>query len=87
MGSAFHQLCPRYSGTLTPTAPTAIKLWDTFTFTFTGRLPQVWKSSNITCIYKSGDKESASHYRPMSITSIRCRLLEKLARNAFVSII
>ena len=33
MGSAFHQLCPRYSGTLTPTAPTAIKLWDTFTFT------------------------------------------------------
>ena len=35
MGSAFHQLCPRYSGTLTPTAPTAIRLWDTFTFTFT----------------------------------------------------
>ena len=32
MGSAFHQLCPRHSGTLTPTAPTAIKLWDTFTF-------------------------------------------------------
>ena len=29
----FHQLCPRYSGTLTPTAPTAIRLWDTFTFT------------------------------------------------------
>ena len=35
MGSAFHQLCSRYSGTLTPTAPTAIWLWDTFTFTFT----------------------------------------------------
>ena len=33
MGFAFHQLCPRYSGTLTPTAPTAIRLWDTFTFT------------------------------------------------------
>ena len=32
MGSAFHQLCPRYSGT--PTAPTAIRLWETFTFTF-----------------------------------------------------
>ena len=32
MGSAFHQLCPRYSGTLAPTAPTAIRLWDTFTF-------------------------------------------------------
>ena len=34
MGSAFHQLCPRYSGTLTPTAPTAIRLWDTFTLPF-----------------------------------------------------
>ena len=32
MGSAFHQLCPRYSGTLTPTAPTAMRLWETFTF-------------------------------------------------------
>ena len=34
MGSAFHQLRPRYSGTLTPTAPTAIRLRDTFTFTY-----------------------------------------------------
>ena len=32
MGSAFHQLCPRYSGTLTPTAPTAVRLWETSTF-------------------------------------------------------
>ena len=38
MGSAFHQLCPRYSGTLIPTAPTAIRLWDTFTFTMSNRL-------------------------------------------------
>ena len=29
MGSAFHQQCPRYSGTLTPTAPTANRLWET----------------------------------------------------------
>ena len=34
MGSAFHQLCPRYSGTLTPTAPTANRPWETFTFFF-----------------------------------------------------
>ena len=32
MGSAFHQLCSRYSGTATRTAPTAIRLWETFTF-------------------------------------------------------
>ena len=32
MGFAFHQLCLRYSGTLTPTAPKANRLWETFTF-------------------------------------------------------
>ena len=32
MDSAFHLLLPRYRGTLTSTAPTAIRLWDTFTF-------------------------------------------------------
>ena len=38
MGSAFHQLCPRYSGTLIPTAPTAIRLWETSTFTYAHRM-------------------------------------------------
>ena len=32
MGSAFDQLFPIYSGTLTPTAPMAIRLWETLTF-------------------------------------------------------
>ena len=31
MVSAFHQLCPRDSGSLTLTAPTAIRLWEAFT--------------------------------------------------------
>ena len=31
MGSAFHLLCSRYSGTPSPTVPTAIRLWETFT--------------------------------------------------------
>ena len=34
MGSTFHHLCPRYSRTLTPTAPMAIRLWETFAFIF-----------------------------------------------------
>ena len=37
MGSALHQLCQRYSETLTPTVPTAIMLWEAFTlFTVLG---------------------------------------------------
>ena len=32
MGTAFHQLCPRYNGPLTLTALVAVRLWETFTF-------------------------------------------------------
>ena len=49
MGSAFHQLCPRYSGTLTPTAPTAIRLWETFIFTFTSTTTQL--SLRLVCLH------------------------------------
>ena len=35
MGSTFHQLCPIYSGTHTPTAPKANRLWENFTFFIT----------------------------------------------------
>ena len=47
MGSAFHQLCPRYSGTLTPTAPTAIRLWDAFTFYL---LKQLFSYCHLLCL-------------------------------------
>ena len=40
MGSAFHQLCPIYSGTLTHSAPTAIRLWESFTLFFSQNNPQ-----------------------------------------------
>ena len=49
MGSAFHQLCPRYSGTLTPTAPTAIRLWDTFTFLLLPRICHNMHTNAVHC--------------------------------------
>ena len=36
MDSTFHQLCPRYSGSLTSTVPMAIRLWETFNFYLLG---------------------------------------------------
>ena len=47
MGSAFHQLCPRYSGTLTPTAPTAIRLWDACTFTLSTVFVKIFLDGSI----------------------------------------
>lgn len=43
-----------------------------------GRLPQDWKEAVVTPIYKKGDKLSASNYRPISLTSIICKTMEKI---------
>ena len=57
MGSSFHQLCPKYSGTLTLTAPTAIRLRETFilrySFFRTLQLTLIFLRimNNIFCVY------------------------------------
>ena len=50
MASAFHQLCPRYSGTLIPTAPTAIRLWETLTFLGGKKCLKKVRASSVICI-------------------------------------
>ena len=46
-----------------------------------GILPQGWKDGNVTPIFKKGKKHQSGNYRPVSLTSIPCRVMEKLARN------
>ena len=48
----------------------------------TGKLPQEWKMAKITAIYKNkGDKHSAENYRPISLTSIACKIMESIIRD------
>ena len=49
-----------------------------------GTIPQEWKLANVTCIHKSGDKTAASNYRPISITSILCRMLESIIKTVIM---
>ena len=42
----------------------------------TGTLPTDWRQANISSIYKKGDKHQASNYRPVSLTSVCCKILE-----------
>ena len=42
----------------------------------TGILPQDWLSANIAAVFKKGDKNKAENYRPVSLTSVTCKLLE-----------
>ena len=42
----------------------------------TGQLPQDWKTANVSPIFKKGDRTKASNYRPVSLTSVPCKILE-----------
>ena len=50
----------------------------------TGVVPDGWRIAIITALFKKGDKKSASNYRPVSLTSILCKLMEKLIRKRIV---
>ena len=43
-----------------------------------GTLPEVWKDARVTALYKNkGEKSDTNNYRPVSLTSVPCRLCEK----------
>ena len=47
----------------------------------TGKLPGDWKLAEVTAIYKKGSKHDRSNYRPVSLTSVCCKILESLIRD------
>jgi len=47
----------------------------------TGKLPGDWKLAEVTAIYKKGPKHDRSNYRPISLTSVCCKMLETLIRD------
>ena len=49
-----------------------------------GKLPSSWKQGNVTAIFKSGDKTKPENYRPISLTSVPGKLLERIIRDQLV---
>ena len=45
-----------------------------------GILPTDWKLANVSPVFKKGSKNLAENYRPISLTSIVCRLMEKIMK-------
>ena len=48
------------------------------------RLPAEWKEGQVTPIFKKGSRSSPGNYRPVSLTSVICKLLESIVRNALM---
>ena len=44
----------------------------------TGMVPDDWKLSNVIPVFKSGTRNDCKNYRPISITSIISKVLEKI---------
>jgi hypothetical protein len=50
----------------------------------TAAVPKAWRRANVTPIFKKGSKLEPGNYRPVSLTSILCKELEKLIKTAIV---
>ena len=52
-----------------------------------GDRPNDWKKGNITPNYKKGDKHKPSNYRPISLTSLVVKFLERILHNHFMEFV
>ena len=62
---------------------TAYQMAPLLTFIFQssldqGKLPADWKLANITPLYKKGSRIVPANYRPISLTSVCCKMLEHI---------
>ena len=50
-----------------------------------GKLPSDWKDANVVTLFKKGDRSETKNYRPVSLTSIVCKILESIIRNEIIA--
>ena len=50
-----------------------------------GQLPSDWKIANIVLVHKNGDKSDVENYRPISLTSLVMKVMEKYIRDDIYS--
>ena len=51
----------------------------------TGELPEDWLQANVTPLFKKGNRSEPANYRPVSLTSIPCKLLEHIVHSNIMS--
>lgn len=48
-----------------------------------GQVPKDWKTAIVVPIHKGGSKKSLINYRPISLSSVVCKLFEKMIADYF----
>ena len=46
-----------------------------------GVLPEDWKAATVCPIYKKGDESDPGNYRPVSLTSVPCKVMESIIKD------
>ena len=46
-----------------------------------GKIPEGWKCAEVKPIFKKGDKSKPGNYRPVSLTSIICKIFEGIIQD------
>ncbi len=49
-----------------------------------GKVPEDWKNANIVPVFKKGEKHQPANYRPVSLTSICCKLMEHIIHSSIM---
>ncbi len=49
-----------------------------------GEVPVDWRRANVTPIYKKGAKSDPGNFRPVSLTSVCCKLMERLVKDKLI---
>jgi ribonucleases P/MRP protein subunit RPP40 len=49
-----------------------------------GAVPEDWRTANVTPIFKKGKQSDPENYRPVSLTSVSCRIMESVVKDHIV---
>ena len=56
-----------------------------FTSSYSSRkIPDAWRLAQISPIFKKGSRSAPGNYRPISLTSIPCKLMERMVRDVMM---
>ena len=63
------------------TKPLSIILWQ---FWLTGDIPADWRLTNVMPIFKKGQKDDPGSYRPISLTLVPGKIMERIISRAIM---